>query len=313
MELKIMDVTLRESIYIYNNVLEQDICEQIVEGLSKSNLDYIEIGYISSKKSKHLAAYCPPSYIKALENKISPNSKSKLVIMLNIDDYNDDILNRLLNSNIAIVRLCIRFNRLETAIPIIKELNANGINVSANLVRCSELSKQQIIEFTNSVELAGAKYIYLADSNGAMLPNNIIDIYKSIKEISNLEIGFHPHNNLNLASMNALESFNQGASIIDCSIYGYGKGLVNLDLASFAATTQRLKLNKSINLKNLVEVYIIAYNEFIVNISNKLFYTKQHSLLSGYSNLNLDLLKNLRKNSEENDIRFLNTLLEYTL
>lgn len=311
MDLKIMDVTLRESIYIKENKITQKMAQQLVEGLSSANIDYIEIGYISSEeKGKNMCECCPKKYIEALKRKITKGSKTELVVMLYARDYSDDILERILHTGIKFVRLCIRYDNLQEAIPVIKDLSKYGIKVSANLIRISKLSLEEIKEFTKVVEEAGAEYIYLADSNGSMMPDDVKRYYKEIRELSNLKMGFHPHDNINLASINSLEAVNQGIAIIDCSIYGYGKGLANLDLGHFAAIISRMELNKDINLNKIINTSLLAYDNFIKNDVKNLFFFKQQALITGYKNMNLDTIMELEEKADKNNLRFIDVLLE---
>lgn len=52
MSLKIMDVTIRESTYIENIFLNEQDAINIIDGLSSSNIDFIEIGYVSTHTTK---------------------------------------------------------------------------------------------------------------------------------------------------------------------------------------------------------------------------------------------------------------------
>lgn len=60
MTLKIMDVTIRESTYIDNVHLNEENAIDIVKNLSASNIDFIEIGYISTKQNNNPFKSCSP-------------------------------------------------------------------------------------------------------------------------------------------------------------------------------------------------------------------------------------------------------------
>lgn len=60
MTLKIMDVTIRESTYIDNVHLNEENAIDIVKNLSASNIDFIEIGYISTKQIIIHLNHAPP-------------------------------------------------------------------------------------------------------------------------------------------------------------------------------------------------------------------------------------------------------------
>lgn len=70
MNLKIMDVTIRESTYIENISLSEQNAMDIVKNLSHSNIDFIEIGYISKYTYKNIFKSCSVNLINKLSNPI---------------------------------------------------------------------------------------------------------------------------------------------------------------------------------------------------------------------------------------------------
>jgi len=70
-------------------------------------------------------------------------------------------------------------------------------------------------------------YVYVADSYGSMLPFQIPAFFEPLLE-AGFRVGFHPHNNIQMAFANTLEAIRTGVHIIDSSIYGMGRGAGNL-------------------------------------------------------------------------------------
>lgn len=309
MKMELMDVTLRESIYLPDNAITIEAAQNLVRGLSEAGVDYIEIGYISKDSSKILQEYSPEHYIEAMEEAVAPNSKCRLVVMLHPHLYSDKVLDRLLKSKIGMVRLCVPYAKLESSLWLIKRLKEINITVATNLTRASCLSSENILEFARAVQEAGSDYLYLADSNGALIPENVSELYHMLSQKTDLELGFHPHNNLELASANAIEALNSGARIIDSSIYGYGKGMANLCTESFVAILQQMNKYQHVNFEKIILTTKRAYQDFLVAVSTDIFDIKANSLVSGYKNINLDNQKELAKLAEEKNIPLFDLLL----
>ena len=53
-------------------------------------------------------------------------------------------------------------------------------------------------------------------------------LIEPFKEINNTKVGFHPHNNLQMAFANSLEALRCGADMLDCTLSGMGRGAGNL-------------------------------------------------------------------------------------
>lgn len=77
---------------------------------------------------------------------------------------------------------------------------------------------------------AGADVIYLADSNGSMTPDRTARLVTTIHSVGQCHVGFHAHDNLGLAMSNSIAAVEAGASFIDSSLRGMGKGAGNLKL-----------------------------------------------------------------------------------
>lgn len=310
MGLKLMDVTLRESIYVPEANLTKDHAIQLVQGLSEMDIDYIEIGYVQlEKKNNYLPYYCPMDYINELSNAIVPGSKSKLVVMLHPDHYSPELLERMKHPSIGLVRLCIPLSKADSSMDLIKILKNNEINVSANLIRASHATEKEILDFSFKSQEAGADIVYLADSNGALIPKKVKELYSMLCKNLNIELGFHPHNNLHLASTNALEAIDEGASLIDVSLFGFGKGLTNLCLESFMAILHRVGILENKDIGKLIQISKKAHENFIHNLNNDTYMIEEKNILVGYHNINLDVLDGLERKAKEFNISILDCLL----
>lgn len=309
MTLKIMDVTIRESTYIDNVHLNEENAIDIVKNLSASNIDFIEIGYISTKQNNNPFKSCSPTLINKLSKNLA-NKKSKLVLMMYPDEYTDSFLRYFNNPHIGLLILCISANNVYSSIPLIRKLKTYHIPVSANLTRISKLSPNDIISFAHIFQKANADYFYLADSNGAMLPDEIENIFSILKKETNLKLGFHPHDNLRMSTTNSLSAIKKGATIIDASLYGYGKGLANLPLQSFIALIKKLKLRNDIDLNKIIKISNKLYNDKLFIGFNKYLNSRECNLLTGYYNINFDFIKKLKNESIKRNINFIDILLD---
>ena len=68
---------------------------------------------------------------------------------------------------------------------------------------------------------------YIADSLGSLHPSEIVDIINLIKKEAPVKIGLHAHNNKLMALANSLEAARVGATYLDSTIKGMGRGCGN--------------------------------------------------------------------------------------
>ena len=90
------------------------------------------------------------------------------------------------------------------------------------------------------MESYGADTVYVVDSAGALLPNQVADRIKALKDNLRVEVGFHAHNNLSLALANTLVAIEQGATRIDGSIRCLGAGAGNTQTEVLAAVLDKI-------------------------------------------------------------------------
>ncbi len=68
----------------------------------------------------------------------------------------------------------------------------------------------------------GADAVYVVDSAGYMLPDEVGDRVKAMKDSLDIAVGFHAHNNIGFAIANCVAAVSAGADYLDgslCSIF----------------------------------------------------------------------------------------------
>lgn len=105
----------------------------------------------------------------------------------------------------------------------------HGVLMMSHTVSAAELvtQAQQMLRF-------GAEAIVMMDSAGHYRPSDVAARVRALSEATGTEVGFHAHNNLGLATQNAVAAVRAGASIIDVSARGLGAGAGNLPFELFA-------------------------------------------------------------------------------
>ncbi|OGJ49671.1 hypothetical protein A2335_00765, partial [Candidatus Peregrinibacteria bacterium RIFOXYB2_FULL_32_7] len=119
--------------------------------------------------------------------------------------------------------------------------------------------------------------VTLADSYGGLLPNDVEHLVKLFKKGTGKMVGFHAHNNLQLAFANTIRAVEAGAGIVDASIYGMGRGAGNLPLEVLLSYIRHHE-NEYVNMVHLLE---IIEQEFI-DLKKKIGWGYNlHYMLSG--------------------------------
>lgn len=228
--MKILDCTLRDGGYYTNWDFSERITDSYFNAMNVLPVDYVEIGYRSKSYPEYLGKYfyCPDFVI---ENALRKMPNKKLAIMLNERDVTPDDLPFLLNSclgKIELIRLAVDPNKLSRAIVLAGKIKSMGFKVAINLMYMSKIANDQNVLSEIGKIKDEIDFLNLVDSYGGVYPEQVEDIFRFCKGITDIPLGFHGHNNMELAFANTLTAIKVGCEIVDSTITGMGRGAGNL-------------------------------------------------------------------------------------
>ena len=227
--MKILDCTLRDGGYYTNWDFDKELVTTYFLSFNNLPVDYLEIGYRSQRMNGYLGEYfyCPIYVIEGIK-KISAK---KLVIIIDEKDVRPANVQALLKpcmGLIDMVRIAIDPKNFKRALVLASSIKALGFQVGFNVMYMSKWAGEK--EFLSLIsEVNGiADYFYMVDSYGGVYPKDVKNIYDLVRSKTDVNIGFHGHNNLELALINTLTAIECGADIVDATITGMGRGAGNL-------------------------------------------------------------------------------------
>lgn len=227
--MKILDCTLRDGGYYTNWDFPKQLVYTYLHSTNNLPIDYLEIGYRSNPMNEYLGEYfyCPIYVLEELKS----ISNKKLVIILNEKDVRPEHVSELLNPCIGLidmVRIALDPQHLGRALKLAEKIKKLGFEVGFNVMYMSKW--KQFGNFLNEIKFVNdvAEYFYLVDSYGGVFPKDVKETISMVKERSDVKIGFHGHNNLEMALINTLTAIECGAEIVDGTFTGMGRGAGNL-------------------------------------------------------------------------------------
>ena len=236
--LKILDCTFRDGGYYNNWNFEDSLIVEYLNACSKAKIDIVEIGFRFKNKKKGYGplAFTDEKYLQ----KINFPKNMLISVMINANEFiEDDDIEMIKSikdsfipkkkSIISIVRVAINFNTYDKGKTIVKTLSQLGYKVGFNLMQSQNKKVNEIYDVINSIKKWKCiDYLYFADSIGVMDPKYVDLFIKALKnKWKNSPIGIHAHNNKSLAFINSMQALMSGASMIDCTILGMGRGAGN--------------------------------------------------------------------------------------
>lgn len=279
-KINILDCTLRDGGYYNNWVFSEDLINDYLAEMSSLNVDYIELGFRSQKRSgfKGPCAYTTDAFLNTLNIPHNIN----LGVMINASEFSDEFEfeSRLLqcfspavDSQVKLVRVASHIEELNISLKIASFLKSLGYSVGINVMQISEATEETIVEFSKKVTDEICDVVYFADSLGNLEPRDIERIISYISQGWKGEIGIHTHDNLGLSMLNTREAIHCGASWIDSTITGMGRGPGNLQTEyALIEFSDNYDLNKYANFLQFIEKYFKPMQQYFGWGKNPYYY-----------------------------------------
>lgn len=233
-DIKVLDCTIRDGGLMTNSRFEDKFVRAVYDTCVAAGIDYMELGYKGDKKIYSPQEYgcwksCSEEDIRRI---VGDNPTSlKLTVMADVDrtDYHNDILPKE-KSVLDMIRVAAYIHQIPAAMDMIKDAHDKGYETTINLMATSVVPEHELDEALEILCKTEVEVIYLVDSYGSLYSEEIQALtrkYLKYAVAAGKKIGIHTHNNQQLAYANTIESLILGASYLDSTLGGLGRGAGN--------------------------------------------------------------------------------------
>ena len=233
-DIKILDCSIRDGGLINDHQFDVKMVRKVYKALVAGGVDYMEFGYKASNKifspdEFGRWKFCTEDDLRAVVGDAPDQIKVTVMADAERTDYHNDIL-PCDQSVIDVVRVACYIHQIPTALDMIQDAHDKGYETFMQLMAVSTVNGHEILSALELAARSPAQGVYLVDSFGGLYSEQIRDlirIYKKAMEGTGKEIGFHAHNNLQLAFANTIEAIISGATMLDATMCGIGRGAGN--------------------------------------------------------------------------------------
>ena len=308
-KIKVLDCTCRDGGYynLWNFKIDQ--INKYLSFCSKAKIDIIEIGFVFPKDKN----YGPFAYSQEnLFNKLQIPKKLNICVMINAKDFYKtnnkqtilDFFRSANKSSFKIVRIAINFDEFHLGKEMSQELKKLGYKIGFNLMQSHNKNYNQIKNVAKNItKWKSVDYLYFADSIGCMDPEYVIFFCKTIKKYWTKDIGIHAHNNKSFALINTLEAIKAGATMVDSTILGMGRGAGNVCTENLLVELK----NQNFNYK---PEYLTSILPYFQELKNKYKWGPNYFYhFSAVNNIHPTYIQKLLSSNRYND-HFINQIIE---
>lgn len=233
-DIKVVDCTIRDGGLVNNFKFEDSFVKEVYQTLIAAGVDYMELGYKASRRlfstnNFGLWKFCDEEDIRRVIGDFNPAIKLSVMADAERTDYHEDMSAKS-QSIFDMVRVATYVHQIPAAVDMIKDAHDKGYETTINLMAISLVKESELEEALNILASTEVDVIYVVDSFGTLYSETtreLVKKYLSYAQKSGKKVGIHAHNNQQLAYANTQEALILGASYLDATIYGLGRGAGN--------------------------------------------------------------------------------------
>ncbi|MEB3221135.1 MAG: hypothetical protein VKS61_03560 [Candidatus Sericytochromatia bacterium] len=234
----LLDCTLRDGGHLNGWRFSHELVRALLVAAARSGVDAVELGYAHSPTdSQGPCAAVTAAWLDEVTADLAP--LPRLAVMIDAGRCEPGAVLPLGAGWEGLVRVAAYPHELPRAFELVRALLAEGQAVCLNLSAGSALGPAELEALAGFEGLGALEAVVLADSFGALLPDRTRSLLQALRVIGCRRLGFHAHNNLQLAFANALAALEAGVESLDACAFGMGRGAGNLPMELILGHLQR--------------------------------------------------------------------------
>ncbi len=237
-EIKVLDCTIRDGGLINNYHFTDDLVKATYRAACDSGVDVIELGKKLAESDEYTREkygrwnFCDDDDLKRVIDAHDSEHRPLIAVMYDVGRADINALHPRDQSPFDMVRVASYVADIDKGLDLCKRSKDQGYLTTINIMACSAVPHIDLVEALQQVnETKEVDYLYLVDSYGAFYSEQVSSFIKIYKEHApDKELGFHAHNNQQLAFSNTQQAIIDGVNLLDATINGIGRGAGNCNL-----------------------------------------------------------------------------------
>ena len=275
-------MTLRDGMHPTPHLMTLDQMVDIATGLDDAGVPLIEVthgdGLGGSSVNYGFPAHTDEEYLGAVIPKMK-QAKVSALLLPGIGTVDHLRMARDLGvSTIRVATHCTEADVSEQHITLARKLDMDTVGF---LMMAHMSTPEKLITQAKLMESYGANCIYVTDSAGYMLPDDVKARLGAVREAlkPETELGFHGHHNLAMGVANSIAADEAGANRIDAAAAGVGAGAGKSAMEEFIAVCDRMGIETGVDTFKICDVA----EDRVVPMMDHIIRIDRDSLTLGYA------------------------------
>lgn len=304
---RITDTTLRDGSHAVSHQFTEEQVRAVVRRLDRAGVPVIEVAHgdgLGGSSQNYGFSRVPEEQLLRAAREEMTRAKLAVLILPGIGTVEDLKMAR--DAGATVARVATHCTEADISEEHIHWAKQNGMEVVTFLMMSHMIEPRHLLEEARKMESYGADCVYVVDSAGAMLPDDVRARVSALVEGLECQVGFHAHNNLGLAIGNTLAALEEGANQVDGSTCGLGAGAGNAQTEVLAAALAKAGYETGIDLWKLQD----AAEEVVRPILPRPIIIDKDALTVGYAGVYSSFLLHARRAAERFGVDARDILME---
>lgn len=266
-QVKLLDCTLRDGGYVNDWEFGHDNIVTIFERLISAGVDILEVGFLDDRRTFDRNRTIMPT-TQCADQIFGKLDKGNTMIVAMIDYGTCDIsnLSPCSESYIDGIRVIFKKHVMHEAIQFCHEVKKLGYKVFAQAVSITSYSDRELLDLVDLVNDLEPYAMSLVDTYGLLHQDNLLHYFQLLNYNlkPSIAIGYHSHNNFQLAYSNSMEVLREPADrtvLVDATLYGMGKSAGNLPIELISMYMNTV-FGRNFNVSQMLEAIDISIMPF---------------------------------------------------
>jgi 4-hydroxy 2-oxovalerate aldolase len=250
----ITDSSLRDGNHAVKHTINLEQIKRYCEFADRARIPIVEVGHGNGLGASSLLIGQSPYTDKEIlitARESLKRSRLGIHIIPGIATVKKDI-EQAIDLGVDVFRIATHCTEATLSKSHIEYLKSRDKTVFGVLMMSALADTKTLVENAKTMEEYGAEAIIIMDSTGTYLPKDVYERIDSLKNSLNIEVGFHAHDNLGLATANSLTAANYGATYIDACIRGFGAGAGNAHLEMIIPVLEKSGYEVDIDFQKVI-------------------------------------------------------------
>jgi len=271
-KITVHDMTLRDGMHPKRHQMSLEQMKSLAVGLDEAGVPLIEVTHGDalggSSVNYGFPAHTDEEYLSTVIP-LMKRAKVSALLLPGIGTVDHlQMAHELGVSTIRVATHCTEADVSEQHINLARKL---GLDTVGFLMMAHMNSPEGLVTQAKLMESYGANCIYITDSAGYMLPDDVrarlIAVRAALKPET--ELGFHGHHNMAMGIANSIAAIEVGATRIDAAAAGLGAGAGNTPMEVLVAVCDRMGIETGVDvwkIQDVAEDLVVPIMDFPIRI-----------------------------------------------